>query len=199
MWTPTRSTSITTSLEHDPGCEWDMSLEIGFLNFCCVLDSLSMTTPNTLLEGSRYPARFFMERLDTILQEQNHLPNTWKKNRHWPAPILSSSACLANHGSKRCSSSCHKQTPGKKLRCKGNQNIVLNYRYLGAFQVAQMIKNLPAMQETWVLSLGWEDALEKERATHSSILAWIIPQTEKPGRLESIGSQRVRHDWVTNT
>ena len=126
-----------------------MSLEIGFLNFCCVLDSLSMTTPNTLLEGSRYPARVFMERLDTILQEQNHVPNTWKKNRHWPAPILSSSACLANHGSKRCSSSCHKQTPGKRLRCKGNQNIVLSLRHFGAYQVAQMVKNLPAMQETW--------------------------------------------------
>ena len=159
MWTPTRSTSVTTSLEHDLGCEWNMSLETGFLNFCCVLDSLSMTTPRTLLEGSRNLARFFMERLDTILQEQNHLPNTWKKNRHRPAPILSSSACLADHGSKRCPSFYHKQTPGKRLKCKGNQNIVLNYRYFGAYQVAQMVKNLPAMQETWVLFLGWEDPL----------------------------------------
>ena len=49
--------------------------------------------------------------------------------------------------------------------------------------VAQMVKNLPAMQETWVRSLGWEDLLEKEMATHSSILAWKIPWTEEPGRL----------------
>ena len=60
--------------------------------------------------------------------------------------------------------------------------------------VAQMVKNLPAIQETWVQSLGWEDPLEKEMATHSSILAWIIPWTEEPGRLQSMGLQRVRHN-----
>ena len=60
--------------------------------------------------------------------------------------------------------------------------------------VAQMLKNLPAMQETQVRSLGWEDSLEKGMATHSSILAWKIPWTEEPGRLQSVGSQRVRHD-----
>ena len=49
------------------------------------------------------------------------------------------------------------------------------------------------MQEMWVQSLGWEDPLEKEMATHSSILAWIIPWTEEPGRLQSTGSQRVGH------
>ena len=52
------------------------------------------------------------------------------------------------------------------------------------------------MRETWVLSLGWEDPLEKEMATHSSILAWRIPWAEEPGGLQSTGSQRVRHDWV---
>ena len=56
--------------------------------------------------------------------------------------------------------------------------------------VAQLLKNLPAMQETWVWFLGWEDALEKEMATHSSILAWEILWTEMPGRLQSIGSQK---------
>ena len=64
----------------------------------------------------------------------------------------------------------------------------------GASLVAQMIKNLPAMLETQVRSLGWEDPLEKGMATHSSILAWRIPWTEEPGRLQSMGSQRVRHD-----
>ena len=62
------------------------------------------------------------------------------------------------------------------------------------FFVAQLVKNLPAKQETWVRSLGQEDPLEKEMATHSSILAWKIPWTEKPGRLQSMGLQRVRHD-----
>ena len=65
--------------------------------------------------------------------------------------------------------------------------------------VAQMVKNLPSMQETQVQSLDWEDPLEKKMATRPSILAWEIPWTEEPGRLKSIGSQRVGHDWVTNT
>ena len=60
--------------------------------------------------------------------------------------------------------------------------------------MAQMAKNLPAMQETLVQSLGREDPLEKGMATHSSILAWRISRTEEPGRLQSTGSQRVGHD-----
>ena len=67
------------------------------------------------------------------------------------------------------------------------------------FPITQMVKNLPAMQETWVRSLGQEDPLEKGKATHSSILAWRIPWTEEPGGLQSVGSQRFRHDWTTNT
>ena len=65
--------------------------------------------------------------------------------------------------------------------------------------VAQLEKNLPAVQETWVRSLGWKDPLAKEMATHSSILAWKIPWTEEPGGLQSMGSQRVGYDWATNT
>ena len=60
--------------------------------------------------------------------------------------------------------------------------------------VAQLVKNPPAMQETWVQSLGWEDPLEKGTATHSSILAWRIPWTEEPGGLQSMESQRVRQN-----
>ena len=60
--------------------------------------------------------------------------------------------------------------------------------------VAQTVKNLPAMQETWVRSLGWEDSLEKGVATHSSILAWRVPWTEEPGGQHSMGSQRVGQD-----
>ena len=65
--------------------------------------------------------------------------------------------------------------------------------------VAQMLKRLPTMQETQVQSLGWEDPLEKEMATHSSILAWKISWTEERGGLQSMGSQRVGHNRVTNT
>ena len=71
--------------------------------------------------------------------------------------------------------------------------------WLLACLVAKMVKNLPAMQETWVWSLGQEDPLEKGMATHSNILAWKITWTEKPGGLQSIGSQRVRHDWAAST
>jgi len=60
--------------------------------------------------------------------------------------------------------------------------------------VAQWIKNLPAVQETQDQSLGWEDPLEKEMATHSSILAWKISRTEEPSGLQSMGSQRIGHD-----
>ena len=62
-----------------------------------------------------------------------------------------------------------------------------------------VIKNPPAVQEMLVRSLGWGDSLEKEMATHSSILAWEIPRTEEPSGLQPMGSQRAEHDWVTNT
>ena len=60
--------------------------------------------------------------------------------------------------------------------------------------VAQTVKRLPTMRETWVRSLGWEDPLEEEMATRSSTLAWRIPWTEEPGSLQSIGSRRLRQD-----
>ena len=60
--------------------------------------------------------------------------------------------------------------------------------------MAQMVKRLPAMRGAWVRSLGWKDLLEKEMATHSSILAWRIPRMDKPSRLQSMGSQRVGHN-----
>ena len=69
------------------------------------------------------------------------------------------------------------------------------YRVYSASLVAQRVKRLPAMWETWVWSLGWEDPLEKEMANHSSMHAWRIPWTEEPGRLLSMRSQRLGHDW----
>ena len=75
---------------------------------------------------------------------------------------------------------------------------ILAYVLVG-FPGDSVVKNLPAMWETWVRSLSWEDPLEKGMATYSSIFAWRIPWTEKPGGLQSMGLQRVRHDWVANT
>ena len=72
--------------------------------------------------------------------------------------------------------------------------IKINWEYIFISLVAQMVKCLPTMQETRVQSLGQEDLLGKEMATHSSTLAWKIPQMEKPGRLQSMGSQRVGHN-----
>ena len=66
---------------------------------------------------------------------------------------------------------------------------------ISGWEVAQMVKRLPTMQETRIQSLGREDPLEKEMTTHSSILAWKIPWTEEPGRLQSMESQRVGHDF----
>ena len=80
--------------------------------------------------------------------------------------------------------------------CVTFSDIYFIFLYLSgmASLVAQTVKRLPTMRETWVRSLGREDPLEKEMATHSSILAWKIPWTEEPGRLQSMGSQRVGHD-----
>ena len=75
------------------------------------------------------------------------------------------------------------------------------WRYKGerASLVAQTVKNLPAIPATQVQSLGWEDPLEEEMATHASILAWRIPWTVEPSGLQSMGSQRFGQDWTTNT
>ena len=72
----------------------------------------------------------------------------------------------------------------------------MSFISIWASLVAQLVENLPAMQETWVQSLGQEDPLEKGIATHSSILAWRIPWIEEPDGLQSMGLQRVGHDLL---
>ena len=79
-------------------------------------------------------------------------------------------------------------------RRKLHRKLEVMYGLWYSSPLAQRVKCLPAVWETWVLSLGWEDPLEKEMAPHSSILAWKIPWTEKPGGLQSMGLQRVEHD-----
>ena len=92
--------------------------------------------------------------------------------------------------------------PTSDGNCLWHQNFCLKKSWekqSGDFLVAQMVENLSAMQETQVWSPGWEYSLEKGMVTHSSILAWEIPLTAEPGRLQSTGSQTVGRDWATNT
>ena len=88
-------------------------------------------------------------------------------------------------------STCHAGDPGliPGLGRSAGEGIGYPLQYSWASLVTQLVKNPPAMRETWVRSLGWEDPLEKEKATHSNILTWRIPWT-----VESMGSQRVRHN-----
>ena len=79
-----------------------------------------------------------------------------------------------------------------------NVSLDLTFRKISEKWTSQMVKHLPTMWETQVWSLGWEDPLEKEMATHSSTLAWKIPWTEEHCRLQSVGSQKVGHDWATS-
>ena len=89
----------------------------------------------------------------------------------------------------------HLLVPVSFIDAVSNTNMIKQYSIgILASLVAQIVKKPPAMQETWVRSLGWEDPLEEGMATHSSILAWRIPWTEEPGGLQSMGSQRVKHD-----
>ena len=93
-------------------------------------------------------------------------------------------------------STCHAGDPGS-IPGSGRspaEGIGYPLQYSWASLVAQLVKNLPAMWEIWVQSLDWEDPLEKGTAIHSNILAWRIAWTEEPGRLQSIGSQRVGQD-----
>ena len=80
--------------------------------------------------------------------------------------------------------------------CTYIHSFLVHFRLFGTSLVAQTVKS--TMQETWIRALGWEDPLEKEMAIHSSTIAWKIPWTEEPGRLQPMGSKRVGHDWVTS-
>ena len=97
-------------------------------------------------------------------------------------------------------STCNARDPCSipRLGSSPGEGISYPHQYNWASLMAQMVKNC-LQQETWVQSLSWEDLLEEGMATHSSVFTWRIPLTEEPGRLQSMVSQRVRHDWATNT
>ena len=119
----------------------------------------------------------------------------WEEFVH---PKISTKCLLcASHCGRHWRQSAEKETTPV---LRGWSYIIIpgNLLQLGASLVAQRLKRLPAMRETWVRSLGLEDPLEKEMATHSSIVAWRIPWTEEPRGLQSAGLQRVGHDWETS-
>ena len=93
----------------------------------------------------------------------------------------------------------HTRSFGNGLGRSPGEGIGYSLQYSWAFLEAQSVNNPPAMRETWVPSLGREDSLDWEMAAHSSILAWRILWTEEPGGLQSMGSRRVRQNWVTFT
>ena len=94
-----------------------------------------------------------------------------------------------------CCNSWGRKESNTTERLNWTEGLCTHFR---ASLVAQTVKRLPAMWETWVRSQGWEDPLEKEMATHSRTIAWKIPWTEEPCRLQSMGLQRVGHDWATS-
>ena len=107
--------------------------------------------------------------------------------------VLSGAKAQSSAGKE---STCNAGDPGwiPGLGRSAGEGIGYPLQYSWASLVAQLVKNLPAVWETWVRFLGWKDPLEKEMATHSSTLAWTIPWMEEPDRLWSMGSLRIRHD-----
>ena len=100
--------------------------------------------------------------------------------------------CSSAGEESACKAGDPSSTPGLGRSPGEGKGYLLQYSWTS--QEAQTVKNLPAMQETLVQCLSWEDPLEKGKTTHSNILAWEIPSTEEPGELQSIDSQRVGHD-----
>ena len=128
---------------------------------------------------------------------QRSVPFTFLSN--WFSKCSSWTASNTRELVKNADSSVLPQPYCIRILRGGAQESVLNKPSTRASLVAQRLKGLPAMWETWVRSLSWEDPLKKEKATHSSILAWRIPWTKDSGGLQSTGSQRIGHDWATNT
>ena len=126
---------------------------------------------------------------------------TWVWSLGWEDPLEEGLATHSNILAWRIS---WMEEPGR-LQSMASQRVghdwpqKQQHTYMWSFLAAQMVKSLPAMQETWVSSLGQVDPLEKGMATFSSILTWRIPWTEESGGLQSMGSQRVWHNWMTNT
>ena len=145
---------------------------------------------NSLEKGKATHSSILAWRIPWTIQSMG-----WQRVRHNWATFTFTFSGLPD-GSVGKESTCNAGDPGLipgSGRSTG-EGIGYPLPYSWASRMAQLVKNLPVMWETWVLSLGWEDPLEKGKATHSSILAWRIPWT-----IQSMGLQRARHDWATFT
>ena len=136
-----------------------------------------MASRSIQVAAFRRPKQTFLQRRPTDSQEVHE-------------KMFNIANCQRNANQNYSAVSPHINQSGHHKKSTNNKSLGLTWAYL----VAQMVKNLPAMQETQVQSLGQEDPLEEEMATYSGILAWRIPQTEEPGGLQSVGSKRVRYD-----
>ena len=125
-------------------------------------------------------------------------PAGWNKYKRGVHPIHSAPSRLCPRGSAGALPALFRGRITSALQAPTQQSsfiiIIIIIIQLWASLVAQLVKHPPAMQETWVRSLGWEDPLEEEVTTHSSVLAWRIPRTEEPDGLQSTGSQTVGRD-----
>ena len=149
-----------------------------FRGKCRVLESF--------IRRERREAKVKMKASNQVMEGRDWIFSCWQFFKHWPDIICSSAGKEST-----CNASNHSSIPGSGRSPGEGTGYPLQYSW--AFLVAQTVKNPPAMWETWARSHGWEDPLEEGIATHSSILAWRIPMDRKAGRLQSTGSQRVRH------
>ena len=157
------------------------SIHFSFLNVESIFIYIYKSTPvwflgqEDLWDGTGYPLHYSWASLVAeLVKNPSAVWESWVQSLGWEDPLEKG---MVNHSS------------------------ILDWSSIiqKASLVAQTIKNLPAMQENQVRSLAWKNPLEKEMATHSNILAWKIPWSEESGGLQSMGSQRIRHYWATNT
>ena len=173
--TTTTGTPAPSSRNQRPVCALHIPLFSSFLLYCFVRQKIDLFS---LFCGSHIFIPFIFENTIFLKQSLKNRRGIWTR-RGFP------------HGSVGKESSCNAGDPSSIPRSGRSPGEGVGYplQYSWASLVAQLVKNPPAMQETWVRSLGWEDPLEKGKATHSSILAWRIPWT-----VWSMVSQKVRQD-----
>ena len=156
------------------------------------------------LEGKMYLAEYYIALLENIVEVFMMNVRDPKMSNTSPHPQRTHRPGMETRWINKWITSVGTSLVVQWLRlCTYNVRMALALHLVAAFLLGfsggSESKTLPTMQDPWVRSLGWEDPLEKGMATHSSILAWRIPWTEEPVRLQTMGSKRVGHDWVTFT